>query len=54
MELTLQTFLIVINKLAQLIFPNQHNLLFEFMGLKNPKLYRKKMTIIGKPFNSKE
>ncbi|CAK93279.1 unnamed protein product (macronuclear) [Paramecium tetraurelia] len=54
MELTKENFQIVIIKIAQLIFPDQNELLYEYLGLNNPRLYRKKMQIIGKPFNSKE
>ncbi|CAD8148838.1 unnamed protein product [Paramecium octaurelia] len=54
MELTKENFQIVIIKIAQLIFPDQNELLYEYLGLNNPKQYRKKMQIIGKPFNSKE
>ncbi|CAD8068318.1 unnamed protein product [Paramecium sonneborni] len=54
MELSNENFQIVIIKLAQLIFPNQNELFYEYLSLNNPKEYRKKMQIIGKPFNSKE
>lgn len=29
-------------------------LLFEYLELKEPKGYRKKMVIVGKPFNTKD
>ncbi|CAD8163796.1 unnamed protein product [Paramecium pentaurelia] len=54
MELTLDNFQMIIIKLSQLIFPEQNDLFYEYLGLNNPKQYRKKMLIIGKPFNSKE
>ncbi|CAK91910.1 unnamed protein product (macronuclear) [Paramecium tetraurelia] len=54
MELNLDNFIILIQKLADLLFPQQNYLLYEFLDLKNPKVYRKKMTLVGKPFHTKE
>ncbi|CAD8089219.1 unnamed protein product [Paramecium sonneborni] len=54
MELSNENFQMVIIKLAQLIFPEQNELMYEYLSLNNPKGYRQKMQIIGRPFYSKE
>ncbi|CAD8095644.1 unnamed protein product [Paramecium primaurelia] len=54
MELNFDNFIILIQKLSDLLFPQQNYLLYELLNIKNPKVYRKKMTLIGKPFNTKE
>ncbi|CAD8117875.1 unnamed protein product [Paramecium sonneborni] len=54
MQLNFQNFIILIQKLADQLFPLQDYLLHEFLNLKYPRIYRRKMALIGKPFNSRE
>ncbi|CAK73846.1 unnamed protein product (macronuclear) [Paramecium tetraurelia] len=54
MELKYENFQMVIIKLAQITFPEQNDLFYNYLGLIDPKQYRRKMQLIGKPFNSKE
>ena len=56
MELDFENFEAILIKIAQTFFPEKNaiDILYEYLGVKDPKLYRKKMTVIGKPFNSKD
>lgn len=56
MELSLETFKDTIKRIATTIFLDLNclEMLYQYLGLPDHKIYRKKMTLIGKPFYSKE
>ncbi|CAD8043753.1 unnamed protein product [Paramecium primaurelia] len=55
-ELTYQEFLYALIKIADIIFPVDNSLraLYDYLGVHDPKIYRKKMVVVGKPFNTKD
>ncbi|CAK90635.1 unnamed protein product (macronuclear) [Paramecium tetraurelia] len=55
-ELTQQEFLSALMKIADVIFPVDNSLraLYDYLGVYDPKIYRKKMIVVGKPFNTKD
>ncbi|CAD8142169.1 unnamed protein product [Paramecium octaurelia] len=55
-ELTYQEFLSALMKIADVIFPVDNSLraLYDYLGVHDPKIYRKKMIVVGKPFNTKD
>ncbi|CAD8051948.1 unnamed protein product [Paramecium sonneborni] len=55
-ELTFQEFLIALIKVGDLIFPVDNSLkaIYDYLGVHDPKIYRKKMVVVGKPFNTKD
>ncbi|CAD8048793.1 unnamed protein product [Paramecium sonneborni] len=55
-ELSYQDFLIALIKIADVIFPVDNSLraLYDYLGVHDPKNYRKKMVVVGKPFNTKD
>ncbi|CAD8148559.1 unnamed protein product [Paramecium pentaurelia] len=55
-ELTYQEFQYALIKIADIIFPVENSLraLYNYLGVHDQKIYRKKMVVVGKPFNTKD
>jgi hypothetical protein len=43
-------------KIANVVFPVEDSLkvFYDYLGVHDPKIYRKKMVVVGKAFNTKD